>query len=32
METLMLTVEGMDCSGCKQRIQRLVGRLEGYGG
>lgn len=29
METLMLTVEGMDCSGCEQRIQRVVGRLEG---
>jgi copper chaperone len=29
MQTLMLTVGGMDCSGCEQRIQRVVGRLEG---
>jgi copper chaperone len=29
MQTLMLTVGGMDCSGCEQRLQRLVGRLEG---
>jgi len=29
METLMLTVAGMDCTGCEQRIQRVVGRLEG---
>jgi copper chaperone len=29
MQTLILTVEGMDCSGCEQRIQRVVGRLEG---
>jgi len=29
MEALMLAVDGMDCSGCEQRIQRVVGRLEG---
>jgi copper chaperone len=29
METVMLTVAGMDCSGCEQRIHRVVGRLEG---
>jgi copper chaperone CopZ len=29
METIVLAVRGMDCSGCKQRIQRVVGRLEG---
>jgi copper chaperone CopZ len=29
MQTLALTVAGMDCSGCEQRIQHVVGRLEG---
>ena len=29
METIVLAVGGMDCSGCEQGIQRVVGRLEG---
>ncbi len=29
MKTIVLAVRGMDCAGCEQRIQRVVGRLEG---
>ena len=29
MEAIVLAVGGMDCAGCEQRIQRVVGRLEG---
>jgi copper chaperone len=32
METIVLAVGGMDCSGCEQRIHRVVGRLEGVRG
>lgn len=31
METLSLTVTGMSCSGCEQRIDAVLGRLDGVG-
>lgn len=29
METLVLQVEGMSCTGCEQRIGTVLGRVEG---
>jgi copper chaperone CopZ len=29
MEELVLTVTGMDCRSCEERIERSVGKLEG---
>ena len=29
MEQLVLQVKGMTCTGCENRIQRALGRLEG---
>ncbi|MHB1535773.1 MAG: heavy-metal-associated domain-containing protein [Acidimicrobiales bacterium] len=29
MEELVLTVAGMDCRSCEERIERSVGKLEG---
>ena len=31
MEMLSLTVTGMSCSGCEQRIDAVLGRLDGVG-
>ena len=31
METLSLTVTGMSCDGCEQRIDAVLGRLDGVG-
>ena len=29
MEEIKLQVKGMSCSGCEQRIQKVLGRVEG---
>lgn len=31
MESLSLTVAGMSCTGCEQRIDAVLGRLDGVG-
>ncbi len=31
MTRLTLTVAGMDCTGCEQRIATVLGRLDGVG-
>jgi len=32
METLILQVEGMSCTGCEQRINKVLRRVEGVRG
>ncbi len=32
MTTLSLTVHGMSCAGCEQRVTTVLGRLDGVGG
>lgn len=31
METLSLNVTGMSCTGCEQRIDAVLGRIDGVG-
>ncbi len=32
METVVLQVQGMSCSGCEQRIGKVLGRVDGVRG